>query len=169
MIVLLGEAPPRGLGDHTPAFPPGSLADGWLRKMYGDAFVDRVDARLNVLQRSQPQSGKGSAFDRGCVQLAVESTVANLLATASSQGHDLVLLLAGKRLAREVGTYVMDGRAPRYHEEVELSTKYRLYAPPSPHFALRAFIVPHPSGVNRWWNELANRAEARRFARRMAR
>jgi hypothetical protein len=26
-----------------------------------------------------------------------------------------------------------------------------------------AYVVPHPSGVNRWWNDPANRAAARRF------
>jgi uracil-DNA glycosylase len=29
-----------------------------------------------------------------------------------------------------------------------------------------AAVVPHPSGVNRWWNDPRNRAAARRFLRR---
>lgn len=38
-----------------------------------------------------------------------------------------------------------------------------------PGLAFRIAICPHPSGVNRWWNEEANVRRARRFWRRLAR
>lgn len=34
---------------------------------------------------------------------------------------------------------------------------------------IRAVVVPHPSGVNRWWNDEANVRVARRFFRRVVR
>lgn len=60
--------------------------------------------------------------------------------------RDRVVILAGKRVARAFGV-----QAP-YLARVALRGR-------------TAYVLPHPSGVNRWYNSARNRARASRFLR----
>lgn len=162
MMILIGEAPGRGQGDYTRAFE-GSRSGAFIKDAFGPAFSANLSVRINVVQRSQRKSGKGSAFDAERFELAVESTVANALSIAyDADPTDLYLLIAGKRLAKAIGI-----PSPEYFAEVSLPLKYSEY---EREIGLTsAIVIPHPSGVNRWWNDKANRKVAASFAQRMNR
>lgn len=123
----------------------------------GPAFWGRGGARIralapslafkaiNLLDRWPGSAGRGARFPRR----AAEDGRGRVL--AACQGVPVVLF-AGRRVARVFGL----ARAP-YFRFVRLADGGR-----------RA-VVPHPSGVNRWWNDPANVRRARRFLGRLAR
>lgn len=69
-----------------------------------------------------------------------------------------------RRILREGGPYVLAGKRvavalgvrAAYFQRVEFAGSW-------------AVVVPHPSGVNRWWNDGQNLGRAKRFLRRLAR
>lgn len=167
MIVLLGEAPG---GDESYRVPFSAASATALRSKMGDAFVDSViDVKLNVCQRAQPRSGKGRRFSAAEKQLAIESTIAAMVLIDATRGHFLTIVVAGMRLAKAIGLLVppnYDGEL-KYFDRCLLPEKYDAYigagADPD------CYVIPHPSGVNRWWNDPKNRRAAWRFAEKMAR
>lgn len=92
-----------------------------------------VFALVNLLDRWPGKNGRGDAFPMGEARAAA--------ARLDLSKHDVVVLV-GKSVARAFGI----GEAEYFAERVG-----------------GVFVVPHPSGVNRWWNDAANEERARRF------
>lgn len=109
-----------------------------LRKLVGAECYDQLQ-KANLFQTPQPRAGRGWSFNLARAREAVVD-------------FDLprgVLLLAGKRLAAAFGI------DPDHVYFVPWSLRGR-----------PAFVVPHPSGTSRWWNDPMARARAVRFFRR---
>lgn len=100
------------------------------------SFAEAFDA-VNVHARWPGRQGKGSRFPR---------PGRRRLARVAAMCTGRVVLLAGKRVAGAMGA-----RAG-YLEWFDMG-------------GARAAVLPHPSGVNRWWNSAENRARATEFVR----
>lgn len=114
-----------------------------LRAMLGLSIAEFVRVtRVNLAPFWDGKRGKGDAFD------ADPDLVAAALAIA--QAHEITLVL-GKAVAKALRLPAGIGYF------VPLNRKETTY-----------YVVPHPSGVNRWWNASRNRREAERFFGRLA-
>ena len=102
-----------------------------------DEFLRTFD-RVNLLQVQPQDSGKGTDFN-----VKAASCVAGELERTFTPG--LVVLLLGKRVA-----------AAFKQTNVEYFRWFALNH-------ARAVVVPHPSGVNRWWNDPANELQMIKF------
>ena len=118
--------------------PLGGRCGSLLEDLLGPGAWAAAD-RVNLLGEWPGREGRGSAFP-----LALARASASAL--AERFGRYRVVLLLGARVARAASL------CPR---ELEWCM-------------VRGACVgrlPHPSGVNRWWNSEENRAAARAFAR----
>ena len=142
--IFVGEAPsksqPKAVVHYGHVFGPmcGITAMQWYRRV----------RRCNVLEEWPGRQGRGSSFPMGLAVPAAEALLP-LLA-----GQDVVCL--GKRVASALG-------APRAPYCVWRS----LVWPTLGGIEARLAIFPHPSGVNAWWNDERNRAQATLFMRRL--
>lgn len=98
--------------------------------------------RINLLTEYHGKAGRGDAFPRALAKEAA-AVIAPYLSGRT-------VLLVGKNVAWAFGLTLVD-----YLEWYDVA-----YAP-----WRRVVVIPHPSGINRWWNEESNREEARRFFR----
>jgi hypothetical protein len=106
-----------------------------LRDMLGEQFDEMI--LLNLFDQPQPRQGKGSRFS---VQAAVRRARDVVFCTP-------VVVFAGHRVARAFGFKA------RYFDPVLYRERHL------------AYVIPHPSGVNRWWNNEFNRwRAAKRFS-----
>ena len=113
------------------------------RKLAELLGVDEVADRwpcLNLVDRWPGRTAHGSAFPAGLAK-------ANAALIFETLPPDVDLVLVGQRVARAFG--VADG----YFQWT------RVFPLSSNRPTRRAVVVPHPSGVNRWWNEPAQRDE----------
>lgn len=133
--LLVGEAPcPAG---NTEPFDGPSGRRLALILGVGHAELLATTDRLNLLDSWPGACGKGSAFP------AAEARAAAAVALALAPHR--TLLLAGRRVAAAFGL-----RALPYLRWAVLGRR-------------RVAVLPHPSGVNRWLNDPANRAATRDF------
>jgi hypothetical protein len=137
-VVIVGQAPSRTSRPRRP------LRDGRtgleLRRLFGDALEEL--RLVNVLGRWPGSAGaKGDLFPREAARRA---------------GRRLRRRLAGRRV-------VVLGR--RVEDALGLELPRPLVW--TDQGDLEAALLPHPSGVNLWWNEARNRSRARAFARRI--
>lgn len=142
-VVLIGQAPGRTSG----ALPFDGLSGDRLAQHMG--LRNRLELRhlvrcLNLLARYPGPSGKGKgdAFPHGRARSAARCLLASL---PVEQGQ--VVLLAGHDVGRACGVelpYLTWGRSAHGH---------------------RCAVIPHPSGINRWWNEAPNRDRFAAFVR----
>lgn len=95
---------------------------------------------VNLLDRWPGKAGKGDAFPMA----EAKARAARLLPTFLARPW---ILIVGKATARAFRL-----RNPKYLEWVSFS-------------GTSVAVVPHPSGVNRWWNDPANVARAEVFMR----
>jgi chorismate mutase len=137
MVTLIGQAPSRSAGSRR-AFDGRSGRRLALFLGVDPSMLPRLARLRNLLPAwPGPASGaKGDAFPSAAARSA-----------AGSMRLRGTVLLAGRGVARAIGV-----RAP-FFEWVELR-------------GCRAAVIPHPSGVSRWWNDPRNAARARRFLRR---
>lgn len=153
--LLMGEAPARTM---RPGDPPFSSQSGQrLRDLLGvDDLASRFDLR-NLLESWPGESGKGDAFPAEYAAHRAYDVVLEL--------HERVVLFAGKRVAKAFGKGKLGYFQPQFtqvwNEEggrVEsLACRYV------------AVVIPHPSGVNRWYNSESNRIQAQAFFRELDR
>lgn len=137
--LLVGEAPARG----TEGLPPFSGRSGaFLARVAGFDVAARFEC-VNLLDRWPGPQGKGSAFP------LAEARAAALELDVGGR----TVILAGWRVA-----HAWPDRAPRAY----------LVAVDGAHGGPLA-VLPHPSGVCRWWNDAWRRDAARRFLARAAR
>lgn len=135
--LIIGEAPSKN------EFPPTPIEGRIGRRLASYAglsfeeFLTRFD-RVNLLSVRQDTAEKGFTFDRVA---ALESW--RIIARRIKPGQTVLLL--GKRVADAVGC-VND-----YFEPCRLVGGITLY------------VVPHPSGVSRWWNDEKNKERMRGF------
>ncbi len=108
-----------------------------LRELIGEEAFGRLDL-ANLYRRPMPRDGhKGSHFPvAGARRKAREFSLPG--------GKGVVVLLAGQRVAKAFGVEA------RYFEPCLLRRRV-------------CYVVPHPSGVNRWYNVEINRWRAKRF------
>ena len=139
-LLLVGEA--GGLfGDGEPFGGRIGRRMSSLLGMSPDEFLRRVE-RVNLLARSPGrQPAKGHLFPLR------EASVS----AASMPLTGRVVVLAGKRVARAFGL-----TDPPWLTPVVLGRGEALCA-----------VMPHPSGIVRWWNDAGNADEASRCLRRM--
>jgi len=138
---LVGQAPSRR-SDGKEAFPKGARSAKRLSTLIGGDVRRLFDAE-NLLDRWPGKAGKGDSFP---IEIARKKAI-ELLET---DRHD-ILILFGRKVAEAFGL----GDA-RWFEERRIGRR-SLYA------------VPHPSGINLWWNDRTNVEKARRFFEEVAR
>ena len=142
-LLVLGESPSR----TARTFASAGARSGRRFEALVPGFWDQAEA-ANVLGRRPASSGKGRHFDAG----AARRRLARL--RRSVEGKDV--LVASVRAARALGA----------------SRAILTWAPAPPdgplRLAARVAVIPHPSGVVRWWNDPANVRRAAAFLREAA-
>ena len=131
-VLLVGEAPARGTSR-----PFEGNSGRRLRELIGEEAFGRLDL-TNLYKRPMPRDWwKGSYFP---AELARRKAKRFEL----PGGKSVVILLAGKRVAKAFGVKA------RYFEPCLLRRRV-------------CYVVPHPSGVNRWYNVETNHWRAKQF------
>lgn len=140
-VLLIGQAPGRGGDPSRPLL--GGRVGSKLISMLGISereYVRRFD-RINALNFWPGKNGKGDRFPmREARKIALRK----------------LNVISGRRIL-----FVGIAAANAFGFDHALLRWRRFNGG-------RAAILPHPSGVNRWWNDLINRQNARRFMRRVA-
>ena len=139
-ILLIGQAPSRG-GDPTRPLE-GKIGEkiASLAGMEFAQYLARTD-RMNVLDRWPGKNGgKGDSFPMIAARCAA--------AGKSSMLAERVVMFVGKASAAAFG----------------LRTEYLTWSW-SAELSCRFFILPHPSGIVRWWNDSTNVQQAAKFLR----
>lgn len=156
--LLVGEAPARTgqrnlhicLVARALDAPPKDGYLDHLRARHAELFDFIVDTRhANLLGRWPGPARRGSAFPMKEARAA-----AGAFLEVIDIVRPEVILLAGRRVAAAFH-HNMHHEGTDYFEELELAGR-------------EARVVPHPSGVNRWWNDPANRERARKFLEKLA-
>jgi len=149
-ILVVGQAPSRRAGRRR-------VLDGRSgRRLEQIAGVGdlRGSARcVNLLGRYHGKNGKGDCFPRGDASRA---------ARLMRFGKARVVVLLGKNVYRafmDGATFSVGACPPRRAEY------FRWFVIWKGGRWVDAVVVPHPSGVNRWWNDVGNRARAEKFLR----
>jgi uracil-DNA glycosylase len=147
-VAIVGEAPSR----ETRGLPPFSGRSGSrlarLAELDPGALGDHF-LLVNLLSGWPGQCGKGSAFPVRRAARAADRVLPMIMA----EGVALVVL-AGRRVQAALG---LGGPGRPFLE-------WDHFAPWSQAGFSHA-VLPHPSGVNHWWNDPANEALAGRFLR----
>ncbi len=144
MITIVGEAPSRS---SDPRRPFDGYSGKKLAEYAGLAGYEELASRacLVNLMRRWPGPGyageKGSAFPVDRARRAAKRLTRDVL-----RPNGGAILFAGKRVARAF--------------DLELD-----YFGWVPFERGSACVVPHPSGVNHWWNDAKNHRRACRFLR----
>lgn len=146
--ILMGEAPGQGF-DGKPPF--SSRSGDRLRQLLGVEDLTEVFEVRNILAR-WPGKGKskGAAFPLVIARARADEFMQKLYGKP-----DRRIIFVGGRVAKAFRTR---GTVPM----MEWTTFWRgstMSWCQNHHFA----ILPHPSGVNRWWNEPENVELARQF------
>jgi hypothetical protein len=163
--LLLGESPAAGTEyDRKSWLAPGSSASAdRLLKFTGFTAQDYLDTftRDNLLHHLPRRSGKGRNFPLSSARLQVRRVF---------REHELArgFILLGKRIASAFHWYQW-GSDFKYVPMSKLDYLEWYKVIPAVGWACPTLtaIVPHPSGVNRWWNDENNRRRARRFFREL--
>ena len=139
--LIIGEGPSK-YGD--PSRPIGGRIGRRLAALSGvdSATFAQQFSKMNLLDTWPGQSGKGSKFDAARARESAQRSGRRL-----RRGRIVILL--GKRVAEAFGI------EPVYFDRQSLRDA-------------DAFVVPHPSGVNRWYNVSSNRRKMRAFMMRVA-
>jgi hypothetical protein len=135
--LIIGEAPSK---NGKPERPIEGRIGQRLADHAGLSYADFLVHfdRVNLLHERQEVAGKGFVFDRAAAINAAQALVKQLTAGR------LVLLL-GRRVAGAFGC------TKDYFDAHHLENGAILY------------VVPHPSGINRWWNDPWNSKTMRAF------
>lgn len=142
--MIIGQAPSR---DSNPAHPISGRCGKKLADLIGVSVEEFLVGfeRHNLLDRWPGKAGKGDAFP---IDKARRKAVDFLLRGVFL---DRRVVLLGENVASTFGLDPAKLRPLRWQG---------VYTAPGLAFC------PHPSGVNRWWNEPGNVEAARRFWRR---
>lgn len=170
-ILLVGDAPnarghSRGLplalackavGVGLRRCAPGVVSDGYP-DLYG--FVQRT-RHVNLLHEYPGRKQRGSAFPEADAQEAADEIAAYLsgglvpvTAHSALPCRPRVVLLAGHRVEAAFGYR----KRPFFDEHAPIDG-----------VEAQVFVVPHPSGLSRYWNDQRHRHRARAFFEGLAR
>ena len=143
-VLAVGEAPSR----RAPkARPLGSLR---VKVLLGLALGKDIEIEaVNLFRMPRPRSGKGTAFPLRLARQRAATVRTNL---QRMRRYDAIWLV-GKRVARAFGAIGIEYLEPIY-----------LLGIVKP-----VYVVPHPSGVNHWWNDEGNREAWHAFVARQSR
>jgi uracil-DNA glycosylase len=137
-LLLVGQAPARNCGKRAFDGRSGDRLAAYMGLDGRDELLARLEC-LNLLRRYPGSAGpKGDVFPRGKARGAARRLLRSL---AGRQ-----VLLAGKNVA----------------EAFQIQDDYLVWGDHPEGF--RFAVIPHPSGVNHWWNDEANRRRFRRWA-----
>lgn len=106
----------------------------------------RWDAAANLLPRQPTREAAWDAEARAQAAAAAEA-----MWVWAAQTTDTTLVLCGSRVAKSFG--LSFDPLVRQSATVELDQEDRVVVP--------AYVIAHPSGLSRWWNEAGNREAAR--------
>lgn len=164
-LLLLGESPAAGTEyDRESWLAPGSSKSAdRLLKFTGFSAQDYLCtfSRDNLLHHLPKRSGKGRNFP---IESARQQT------RRIFQEHDLAkgFVMLGRRITSVFRWYEW---GPTIRSAPTSKLKYLKWYKVMPTAGFGgptwAAVVPHPSGVNRWWNDANNRRRARRFFRKL--
>lgn len=142
-IVLVGQAPARNSGERAFDGRSGDRLATYMGLDDRHELLARFEC-LNLLGRYPGSAGpKGDVFPRARARGAARRLLGRL------EGRSV--LLAGKNVAHAFG----------------VRSEYLVWGDHPGGFVCAA--IPHPSGVNHWWNDEANRRRFRRWAGAMLR
>lgn len=144
MLVLIVGQGPSASSEGLPPFDPSTYSGRKLCELAGVERAEELGVVVNLLDRYPGRSRKGSKGDHFFAWKARQIAKKTPL-----HRFDRVVLV-GRNVARSFG--VGDRPFLRWFE----------------HRGTKVSIVPHPSGVNHWWNDPRNVRRARRFVRRLA-
>lgn len=135
--IIVGQAPSR---TSDPGSPMSGRPMSFMCRTFGvtERKMKASFRFVNLVKKFPGKNGKGDAFP-----LNVASNAAGRL-MERTRGE---LLLAGKLVAAAFGI-----NGCEYFRWYTMGSK-------------RVAVFPHPSGINRWWNERRNKKMARRFFR----
>ncbi len=136
--LIVGEAPGRRGGEPI-AGAVGRRLAAWSGLSFED-FARAFD-RVNVLDAWPGSAGKGSKFT-----LDVARSRAVAVRRRFTRGRVVVML--GQRVPRAFNVMAS------YFDPIAVG-------------GARVFVVPHPSGINRWYNDADNVATMAAFMRRL--
>lgn len=142
--LIIGEAPSR---TSDPRRPVTGRCGETLADFAGLSLAEfsRAFARANVFDEWPGSAGlKGDAFPIVHARVRADTR----LRPRFVRGRTVVLL--GRRVARA------------FHISAEYFEAFGSYS-------ATVYVVPHPSGINRWYNDAANVRKMRRFMRSLAR
>jgi hypothetical protein len=140
-VLVVGQAPGR-TGDPTRPFDSRRGSGRRLAELAGVEAISDVADVVNVLDSWPGAAGqKGDRFPMGAARRAA--------ARVDLGGYDRVLLI-GRGVAAAFG----------------VSAPFLVWFPLR---GAEAAVVPHPSGVNHWWNDGSNKERARGFFREVFR
>lgn len=140
MLTIVGEAP--GRNESGIALGRLDQSGSRLARAMGVADVRDVARVINLLGFWPGPSGKGSVAPRAAMREAAAALMPDLRG-------DVILL--GRRVAAAFGIPGQPFLRTARYARCSLT------------------VVPHPSGVNYWWNDDANTRRARRTLRRIVR
>lgn len=140
-LLLIGQAPGKDGGNDNPLTGRSGQRLAAMMGIKVVTFKGQVD-RINVFTRYPGTSGKGDAFP-------LEEARSRTPALASSM-HGRRVILLGNNVARAFG---YDPRQCLLRWTIDTQ------------IGCEVAMVPHPSGVNLWWNKPENRDSAKKFLR----
>jgi uracil-DNA glycosylase len=141
-LIIVGQAPGSNGSPDRPLEGRSARKLAALAGVSEPEFLSKTE-RVNVLGRFPGKSGKGDKFPMSEARKAASDLA------LSFRGRSVILLGGGVRRA-----FRFPGNRLFEWETVSAGGSEFLAA-----------VVPHPSGVNRWWNEKSNRMMAGRFMR----
>lgn len=157
-IVLVGEQPSvaamrRQLRAGLSCVDPlRGKPTAWIAKVaeVAESLVLTVTERRNLIDRPPLYRGEFDAVlaRAGAIKLEGE------LKRTTKPLTDTIVVLLGKRVAKAWG---LDGAPWFVPHGSDAIFDYRS--------SFYTYVVPHPSGLNRWWNNGKNRRASRRFFR----
>lgn len=146
--LIIGQAPARG-NDNKPPF--SGLSGRRLAQLLdlgdnGDVLQEYFEL-VNLIPNWPGKTGKGDSFDMRLAKRHATQLTHELRCQPTRK-----ILFMGKKVRRAMG--------------VNGSWEYLEWMPFLKH---QAACFPHPSGVNRWWNDTLQREAAQEFLREVAR
>ena len=121
-----------------------------LRNYVGAKLWAKAEFR-NVLNHYPGHSGDARGGDKWPIELA--------RASASVMKHELngaYVMFVGKHVADAFGIH-------SEFNQYFIANAFHCWSQGGVGGFFEFQVIPHPSGVNRWWNDRKNRATARRF------
>lgn len=145
--LLVGEAPSKNEVTEQPLMGRVGRRMADVCGVTYEQYLEMFD-RVNLLHVRQDTKEKGFEFDH-----AKAASAAHDLFLNGTIKSDRVVLMLGWRVTRAFFSGV-EFKDRRYFSEHRVGT-------------IKFYALPHPSGVNRWWNDPGNYTTACAFMRKI--